>query len=83
MANEAFSEFRPKIASLQNLVMVKYETESRGARQHARDGWRFREALESQKKENTPLFPLVPSDDLKYLDKLCHFLNVSFQGFVL
>jgi hypothetical protein len=38
----------------------------------------FREAPESQKKDNTPLLDLAHSDDLKYVDIFCRFFNVFF-----
>jgi len=39
----------------------------------------FREALESQKKDNTPLLHLVHSDDLKYVDIFGRFSTFSFK----
>jgi hypothetical protein len=38
----------------------------------------FREALESQKKDNTPLLDLAHSDDLKYVNIFGCFFNVFF-----
>jgi hypothetical protein len=43
----------------------------------------FREALELQKKDNTPLRHLVHSDDLKHVDIFGRFLNPFFQGFIV
>jgi hypothetical protein len=43
----------------------------------------FREALESQKNDNTPLIHLVHADDLKYVDIFGRFFNVLFQRFVV
>jgi hypothetical protein len=43
----------------------------------------FREAVESQKKDNTPLLQLVHSDDLKYADSFRRFFNVFVQRFVV
>jgi hypothetical protein len=43
----------------------------------------FRESLESQKNDNTPVFNLVHSDGLKYADIFARFFNLFFQGFVV
>jgi hypothetical protein len=43
----------------------------------------FREALESQKKDNIPLVHLIHSDNLKSVDIVGRFFNVFFQGFVV
>jgi hypothetical protein len=87
MADEASSEFRPKIASLQNGIS-SYSSRrwhSSGAPQHNKLGADdlSREALESKKTDNTPLFHFVPYDDLKYADILGRFFNIFFQGFVV
>jgi hypothetical protein len=39
----------------------------------------FREALESQKKDNTPVLHFVNSGDLKYFDILSRFQTFSFK----
>jgi hypothetical protein len=39
----------------------------------------FREALESQEKDNTPLFRFVHSDDVKYAEILAVFSTFSFK----
>jgi hypothetical protein len=47
---------------------------------------RFREALESQKKDKTPRLPLldsVHSHDLKDVEIFGRFFNFFFQGFVV
>jgi hypothetical protein len=49
---------------------------SSGASAQACGGWLFRESLESQKKDNTPLLHLVYSHDLKYADIFGRFLVV-------
>jgi hypothetical protein len=52
---------------------------------HVVDG-RFREALESQRKENTPLLhfvQLLHSNDLKDLAIFRRFVSFFFQGFVV
>jgi hypothetical protein len=43
----------------------------------------FREAFDSQKQDNPPLFHLVHSGDLKFIDILGHCFNVFFQEFVV
>jgi hypothetical protein len=85
MADEASSEFRPK--------QPHFRIESRHTR--VRDGilpehhnklvadGLFREALESQKTDSTPLLDLLNSDGLKYDDIFGRFFNVFVQGFVV
>jgi hypothetical protein len=56
---------------------------SPGALQQAHDGWTFREALESQKKDNTSLLHLIHPDDLKCVDFFRPVFKVFFQGFLV
>jgi hypothetical protein len=79
--DEASSEFRPKIASVLNLVRLESRTgqHSPGAPNKLLVDGLFQEALESQKKDDAPLLHLVHSDDLKYLDIVRRFATFSFK----
>jgi hypothetical protein len=44
---------------------------------------RFREAIESQNKDNTPLFHLVHSGNLKYICVFGRFSAFSFKDLLL
>jgi hypothetical protein len=43
----------------------------------------FREAFESQNKDNISLLHLIPSDHLRYVDTFDRFVNIFFQGFIV
>jgi hypothetical protein len=85
--DEASSEFRPKLASLQNRISSHSSTRRHSPRvsQQARGGRHFwiREALEPQKTDTTPLLHLLPSDDLKSAYFVARFFDVCFQEFVV
>jgi hypothetical protein len=83
--DEASFEFRPKIACPQNRISSESSTRlhTPRAEQQACGGWLFLRGLESQRKDNTPRFQLIHSDDLKCVDIVGRFFKVFFQGFVI
>jgi hypothetical protein len=87
MADEASSDFKPKIASLQNKISSHSSRVRDGILLEHRnklvvDGL-FREALELQNKDNTSLLHLVHSDNLKYLHIFVLVFNIFFLRFLV
>jgi hypothetical protein len=82
--DEAFSEFRLKMASLQNLIALESSMRRHclGHRNKLVVDGLFREALGSQKQHNTPLLHLLRVDDLKSTGIFVISSMFSFKDFL-
>jgi hypothetical protein len=83
LADEASSEFRSKMTSLQNIVTVEYETGFAWSIATSSRWMAFREVFEPQKTDNIPRLHLVHSNDLKYVAILAVSSTVSFNNLLL
>jgi hypothetical protein len=83
IADEASSEFRSKITSLQNVVTLEYETAFAWSIATSSRWMAFREVFEPQKTDSIPWFHLVHSDDLKYVAILAVYSIISFNNLFL